>query len=308
MSTLLEPAFLRQLERLRVLTQRRFRVGLAGSRRSLRHGASVEFADHRAYAPGDDLRRIDWNVYARLEELVLRLYVAEQDLHVCLLVDQSASMGVGAPSKMDMARRLAAAIAYVGLVGNERIRVMAFDSRLHPAPPERGRGGVGRVFRVLEGLQASGTTELSAAVDALLARRMRPGLAVVISDFFDPSWIEGSEGASDRSRGSRRALDQLAAAGFEVSLLHVLAKEDVDPGEDSELEVVAAETGEQFAVALDGATRVAYLDSLSRLLENVAAYARSRAMRYLRVVGEEDFERTVLSFLGAEETPEGGAR
>ncbi|MEM1417454.1 MAG: DUF58 domain-containing protein [Myxococcota bacterium] len=289
---LLEPAFLRRLERLRLLARRRF-AGAAGRRRSTRRGQSVELADHRAYVPGDDVRRIDWNAYARLEELVLRLFVAEEDLTLHLFLDLSRSMR---GEKLEQAKRLAAALAYVGLTGSERVAVAPFAATaLAPLPPSRGRRRVGTVLRHLEALAPPagdvGGTDLRRSVEAFLARRPRPGLVALISDLLDPAGFE-------------RPLDRLAAAGHEPVLFHVLGADELDPGAalvdaegGADLALVDAERGRRVEVTLDAAVLGAYRRRLTRFLAAVDGYAAKRGLVCVRVGGEVAFEDALLTYL-----------
>ena len=179
-----DEAFLRKLEYLSIVARRVFGGGLRAERRSRKVGAGIEFADHRDYAPGDDLRYVDWAIYARLERLLLRLFQEEEDLHVYLLIDRSASMA--ASGKLDQATRIAAALAYVGLANLDRISVVPFSSDTQPVVrPKRGRGAVLPILKFLEALEPHGSTSLLAAAEAFVRRAPRPGLAVLISDFYD---------------------------------------------------------------------------------------------------------------------------
>ena len=284
-ASLLDPDFIGRLERLRLLVRRRFAGAAGGTRRSTRRGASVEFADHRAYSPGDDIRRIDWNAYARLEELVLRLYAAEEDLTVYLLVDRSASMAFGDPSKLEVAKRLAAALAYVGLAGSERVSVVPFGAGIGaPLPPTRGKRRVGHVLRFLDGIEASGETQLGQAVDQFLARRPRPGLVVVLGDLLDPA-------------GWTRLLDRLLSEKHEPVLFHILAPEELDPPEGGDFSFVDSELGTRVEVSLDARARRAYLARVQEFLESVASYARKRGLSYVRVSGDDAIEETLMAYL-----------
>src|SRR5439155_23156407 len=143
MSTLLEPQFLGKLEQLSLVSKKLFAGQLKGEKRSTRRGTSVEFADYRDYSAGDDLRYIDWNAYARLEKLFLKLFVEEEDLHVYLLVDRSKSMAFGSPPKLEYAKRVAAALGYIGLTNYDRVGASLFSDRLHLTMPHtRGRAQV----------------------------------------------------------------------------------------------------------------------------------------------------------------------
>src|SRR5262245_65266518 len=155
------PEFLAQLERLSLLSRRSFRGSIKGERRSPRRGHSVEFADYRAYGHGDDLRYVDWNIYGRLDRLHVKLFVDEEDLCLHLLVDASASMGFGAPSKLHYARRLAAGLGFVGLVNLERVGVAAVRERVAEGwSPTRGRNQVLPLFEFLGRIERSGRTSL----------------------------------------------------------------------------------------------------------------------------------------------------
>ncbi len=285
--SLLDPDFLRRLARLRLMVRRRFAGAAGGARRSLRRGSSAEFADHRAYFPGDDVRRIDWNAYARLEQLVLRLFVAEEDLTLYLLVDASASMGVGEPPKIDAAKRIAAALGYVALSGSERVSVLPWGGGLgRPLPPVRGKRRIGTMLRYLDGVEGRGETDLGRAVDELLARRTRPGLVAVVSDLLDPG-------------GYQRALDRLIADRHEVALFHVLAREELDPEPGGDLVLVDSERGTAVDVSLDGRAVRAYRARLAAFLAEAEAYAKRRGMAYVRAGGDIAIEEALLEYLRA---------
>src|SRR5919206_3238173 len=163
--TVFDEAFLRQLERLTLLLRSPVRGGLKGGRRSVKRGQSVEFADYRDYALGDDLRQLDWNVYARLEKLFVKLFVEEEDVTVTFVVDASASMAAGRPPKLLFAKRAAAALGYIGLASEDRVAVSVLGGR--SARRQASLRGSGRVFRLLANLSsiepADGPTDLLAS-------------------------------------------------------------------------------------------------------------------------------------------------
>jgi uncharacterized protein (DUF58 family) len=283
---LLDPAFLRRLARLRLLARRRFAGAAGGARRSTRRGSSAEFADHRPYFAGDDVRRIDWNAYARLEELVLRLYVAEEDLVLYLLVDTSRSLAVGDPPKLDVARRVAAVLGYVGLTGSERVSVVPFDREPGDVlPPSRGSRRVGALLRHLEGLTPGGETDLARAVDRFLARRPRPGIVAIVSDLLDPA-------------GYERPIDRLLAEDHEPAIFHVLAPEELDPAPGGDLELVDAERGVRVEVSLDARAVAAYRARARAFVDGARAYAKRRGIAYVLVSGEDALEDALLGYLG----------
>jgi uncharacterized protein (DUF58 family) len=180
--------FLRRLESLVLTIRRSARMSglLRANRASKRVGAGLEFADHRDYAAGDDLRYLDWNLYGRLERLALRLFQEEEDLLVEVLVDASASMGVGDPPKLDLALQIGAALGYVGLANLDRVALSPLGAEDAPLlPPARGKSSILPILRFLEGVQANGRVGLAAAVRTFLARRRRRrrGRRLVLSDF-----------------------------------------------------------------------------------------------------------------------------
>jgi uncharacterized protein (DUF58 family) len=285
-SALLTPEFLARLARLKLAIRRRFAGSSAGLRRSTRRGASAEFAEHRPYSTGDDVRRIDWNAYARLEELVLRLYVAEEDVALHLLLDTSRSMSLGTPPKLETAKRLAAALGYVALSGSDRVSVLGFAAGLTQAfPPQRGKKQIGTLLRQLEGLSAEGAgTDLARTIELFLSRRPRPGVVVVLSDFLDPA-------------GFARPLDRLVAEKFEPVLLQVLDREELAPSPGGDLVLEDVERGEQIEVTLDEAAIRAYRARLTAFFGSLADWAKKRGAHYGRVSTEAELEVALLAYL-----------
>src|SRR5258705_8031134 len=240
---LLSADFLNQLERLSLLSRRSFRGRVKGERRSPRKGISVEFSDYRPYGVGDDLRYVDWNVYARLDRLYLKLFVDEEDLCLHLLVDASASMGFGDPSKLDHAARLAAALGFVGLVGLERVGVGVVRERMAEGfNPARGRSQVLPLMNFLGRLEPGGATSLNEGLSAYALRSREAGLAVLVSDLMDPG-------------GYERGLKALLERRFDVHVIHVLAPDDMNPGFGGGPRPLHAETNEPPHPTPDGQAR-----------------------------------------------------
>ena len=202
---LFPPDFLTRLEYLSIMSKRVFRGTLLAQRRTMQMGSGIEFSDHREYTSGDDLRYLDWNIYARHGDLLLKRFQEEQDLHVYLMLDCSRSMAFGQPAKFDLARQLAAALAYIALADLDRIAVVAYaDGILAEFPITRGKARILPLMRFLEDLPTAGhDTNLGRAVQGLLHRGSRTGLAVVISDLFD-------------EHGFQNGLDQLRHRRFDA--------------------------------------------------------------------------------------------
>ena len=226
---LFPPDFLTKLEYLSIMSKRVFRGSLLAQRRTMQLGSGIEFSDHREYATGDDLRYLDWNVYARHGDLLLKRFQEEQDLHVYLMIDCSRSMGFGSPPKFDLARQLTAALAYIALADLDRIAVVAYaNDIISEFPVTRGKARILALMKYLESLSTVGAdTNLSKAVQGLLHRGTRNGLVVVLSDLFDPN-------------GFSRGFDQLRSRRFEAHVLQLHDPKEADPKllGDAELEDV----------------------------------------------------------------------
>jgi len=253
---LLDPAFLRKLEQATLASRRALAGRTKGERRSTRRGSSVEFSDFRAYAPGDDLRYLDWNAYARLRRLFLKLFIEEEDLHVHLLMDTSASMGFGTPSKLQWAMEAAAALCYLGLCGGDRVSLYGYsEGQFQRSRAFRGRGCAPEAFAWLTGLQADGATRLSQGTDYLAKTLPGPGIVFLLSDLLTPDW--------------EAALGRLAVAGGETCLLHVLSAEEVNPPGVGDLEIVDSETGETREITMGASVLRRYAQERDAFLEAV---------------------------------------
>jgi uncharacterized protein (DUF58 family) len=268
-TTVFDEGFLRQLERLLLLLRSPVRGGLKGGRRSVKRGQSVEFADYRDYALGDDLRQLDWNVYARLEKLFVKLFVEEEDVTITLLIDTSASMAAGRPEKLLFAKRAAAALGYIGLASEDRVAVSALGGRMsRRQTPLRGSGRVFRLLSNLSGIQvAPGPTDLVAAARHAAAQLHGRGVIVLMSDLLDP--------AADR------VIRELAATRSELIVLHILSPDELDPSLEGDLKLVDSETGEGVDITADLATLDAYRTRLAAWKESFANLAARRQASYV---------------------------
>ncbi len=282
--TLLSPEFLRKLEQLTLVLGKTFAGRLQGERRSIRRGNSVEFADFRNYTHGDDLRYVDWNVYARLEKLFLKLFVAEEDLQLHLLIDTSRSMGFGAPDKLHCARRILAALGYIALCGMDRLAVTAITDRLGARMRElRGRGNAFPLFSWLQGLRADGATDFTRALQQYTLLAPQPGLAVVVSDFLAPGIEEG--------------VRALVGRKFSVTLIQTLAPEEIEPTLTGDLRLVDAETGETREITVTSGLLARYRQRLAAHHELLEALAHRYGLNYVRTVTDEPFENLILRYL-----------
>jgi uncharacterized protein (DUF58 family) len=283
--TFFSPEFLAQLERLSLLSRRAFRGSVKGERRSPRRGHSVEFADYRAYGVGDDLRYVDWNIYGRLDRLHVKLFVDEEDLCLHVLVDASASMEFGTPSKLDYALRVAAALGFVGLVSHERVGVGILRERATEGwPPARGRNQVVALLDFLGHVTPRGPTRLNEALGEYALRAREPGLAVVMSDLLDPQGFES---------GIRALLERR----FDVHVVHVLDAAELNPDLVGDLRLYDAESGEARDVTMDGEALRGYRDRLAQFLERAETFCRGHEVGYHRVSTETPVVEFVVAQL-----------
>lgn len=283
---LLSPSFLYLLDRL-TLVSRRVRAGtFTGERRSPRRGVGVEFADFRAYAPGDDFRQVDWNAYARLERLFLRLFVEEEDATVHVIVDASQSMDWGQPSKWVYAQRVAAALGYVTLVGMDRLIGAAITSGgpLYLLfPPHRGKKQALAWFDWLAHLRPAGHVSPAPALLRYAGDIRRSGPLVVISDLMGDGWREGAQ--------------RLAERRYEVIVLHVLAPQEIDPDLEGDLKLVDSETEATAEITADFDLIARYRARLRDWQTGWAQFCAARAIHYAPIETSQPFEDMVLSFL-----------
>lgn len=284
-----DQAFLKKLEYLHVVARKVFAGRLRAERRSKKTGAGVEFADHRDYSAGDDLRYLDWSVYGRLDRLLLRLFQEEEDLYIYLLLDASASMRVGAGreapgagSKLGYGAQVAAALSYVGLANLDRVSLLSFaDGLRERLPPSRGKGQIFKVLTFLSGLRPEGETGLSAALSAFVHQTSRRGVVVVISDFYDP-------------KGYEEGLNLLRYHRFEPAVIQVIDPHEADPQLRGDLEIVDMETGELRQVTLSARLCAAYRREHAAYCEALSTFCASRGISYVRADTAVPFEELVL--------------
>lgn len=285
-NTLLSPEFMNKLDRLELASKRIVQGRLQGERRSRRRGTSVEFADYRNYAVGDDLRRIDWNIYSRLEKLFLKLFLEEEDLRVHTLVDTSLSMDFGSPNKLHFAKKIAAALSYIGMVHHDRVSVQAFAASLEQngPGPMRSKSQIRKLLHYLEQMQPSGGSDLAAAIKAFAMRHAGPGVVVVISDFLDKN-------------GYETALRYLIARNFEVYVIHVLSPEEAEPSLTGDLRLIDAEDGDLAEITITAPLLERYRRTVDAFKSGMRDWCAQRGIHYTFTLSDASFERLVLEYM-----------
>jgi uncharacterized protein (DUF58 family) len=282
---LLDPDFLHKLEQLELVSRKIFVGRMKGERKSKRRGSSVEFADHRNYSIGDDLRHIDWNVFGRLDKLFLKLFLEEEDLHFYTLLDTSLSMDFGDPTKLHYGKQVAAALAFIGLVNHDRVVLDTFSSQLEPGMPSvRGRSQMWRVVQYLERLEASGSSDLTAAARSFAIKHAGKGIVVVISDFLD-------------KHGYEEALRYLLARNMDIYVVHVLSREEVEPELVGDLRLVDAEDDDIAEITVSAPLLKRYKDTLNAFVGGLKDWCTRRGITYIFTTNQNPFDRLILSYL-----------
>lgn len=280
---LFDEAFQRKLEYLAVASRRLFAGRMRAERRTRIAGSGIEFADHRPYTPGDDLRALDWSVYGRTERLLVKRFEEEEDLTIAIVLDVSASMGFGGRARFDHARRLAAAMAYLSLSNLDRVTMVAVSTKVvRRLPPARGRGQIFKVFEFLRGLEPSGETALSEAGRTLGAELKRRGVAIVVSDLYDPAGFE-------------RGINALRYQKFEPMVIHVTDARDADPGARGDVLLVDTETGDGREVTLTPALVARFRDAHAHWRHEVEGFCKARRVAYAQADVEGALEEQVLN-------------
>lgn len=277
--------FLRKLERLDLLARKIFRGQLRGEHTTPRRGRGIEFSDFRRYRPGDDIRHIDWNIYSRLDRLFLKLYATEEDISLHVLMDASASMGIGTPTKFNHARRIGAALAYIGLNNLDRVSFTAFSSNLGANLPSlKTRHEMPSLLSLLEDLPCAEPTNFGVCLREFALRARHPGIVVLISDLLGDDQLQ-------------LGIEALHGRGHNVFVLQLLAEEEINPPLDGAMHLLDSETGAALNVTIDEQLRALYQAQLQQRLIKIEQYCLRRGIEYLRVSTAIDFEDVVLKYL-----------
>jgi uncharacterized protein (DUF58 family) len=283
--TILTPALLAQLERLEITTRKIFRGRMKGERRSKRKGQSVEFADFRNYVAGDDLRFIDWNTYARLDKLFLKMFLEEEDLHFYVLIDNSRSMSFGEPTKLHYAKQLAASLGFIGLTRADRVRIETIGQPLGmKTPVMRGRKDVWKMIDYLNKLEPDQNVPLVTGVKNFCLRNAGRGVLVLISDLFDKA-------------GYQTALRYLVSQEMDVYIVQTLSTAEVEPDIVGDLRLVDCEDRDEAEITVSAPLLARYKQTLAAFIEEARTYCSKRGMNYLLVRNDTPIEEFVTKYL-----------
>lgn len=282
---LLSPEFLARLERLELVSRKIFRGRMKGERRSPRKGQSVEFADFRSYVPGDDLRFIDWNTYARLDRLFLKMFLEEEDLHLYVLIDASRSMGFGDPTKLEYAKRVAAALGFIGLIRSDRVKIETLQTQGAAASPAlRGRRSLWRMMSELEKIESDGTTDLATGIKKFCVRNSGKGIVVLLSDLMDKS-------------GYEEGLRYLTAQQMDAYVIQVLSAEELNPDVKGDLQLVDCEDDDKADITVSIPLLKRYQRTLDQFVGSAREFCNRRGISYVLASNQLPFEQLVTTYL-----------
>jgi uncharacterized protein (DUF58 family) len=279
---LFDDEFQRKLDYLAMVSRRVFSGAMRAERRTKKTGSGVEFADHRDYAPGDDFRYLDWHAYQRFDRLLIRLYEEEEDLSIYCIIDTSSSMGFGNGDKLRHAKRLCAALAYVGLANLDRIAIVAATDEISGRmPTTRGKARIFRIFRFLRGVRAEGQTDLGEAMKTFVAQHKRRGLAVLLSDLYDPAGFE-------------RGINVLRFNRFEPFVIHLVDPSEGKPDLKGDVRIYDCESGDEREVTVTAKVLERYKEAYEQYLADIRRFCTSRQVSYFRADVDVPFDELIL--------------
>jgi uncharacterized protein (DUF58 family) len=279
---LFDDEFQRKLDYLALVSKRVFSGRMRAERKTKKSGSGIEFADHRDYQPGDDFRYLDWSVYQRFDRLLVRLFEEEEDLAIYFIVDASSSMGFGDAKKLRYAKRVAAALGYVGLANLDRVSIVSTtDKVMERMPATRGKARIFKVFRFLRELEPEGQTDLGDAMKTFVAQNKKKGLAVLISDLYDP-------------QGFEKGINVLRYNKFDPFVVHVVDKEEARPKLNGDVLLYDCETGDEREVTITAKVLERFADAYGQYLADIERFCTSKTVPYIQADINTPFDELIL--------------
>ena len=281
----LDENFLKQLEKLKLITQKGMKGPYRGEHKSWKSGEGQEFLDYRNYQAGDDLRYVDWSVYGRFDKLFIKLFHAEENQTVHILMDISRSMQAGMPPKILSAQKVAAAVSYICLSNFDRVTMTAFaDQIVDSKPPVRGKRKYAELLNFLHVLSPDNLTNVNACLTEYAAISKYPGIVLVLSDLFDP-------------KGYQEGLKALTYRDFDVHLIQVLDHEELFWADTGTLILRDVETGEKKTTFVDQALAKRYRQTVEMFLSNIRGFCDNYGINHYVYDTNILFEEFLLDYL-----------
>lgn len=284
-TSLLSSEFMARLDQLDLVSRKLLAGKMKGERRSKRRGQSVEFADYRNYVVGDDLRFIDWNIYARLDKLFLKLFLEEEDLSLHVLCDVSKSCDFGTPHKAHYIKQVAAALGYIGLVNYNRVTISAIaDGLVAETQPLRGRTKVAQMIDFVSKLQPQGTSHFAEACRRFALQHRQKGVCVILSDFFDKS-------------GYENGLRYVTSGKYDLFAVQILAPQEIEPDLQGDLKLKDLEDADLAEVSITAPLLKRYKANLNAYCLGLKDFITRRGGTYLFSSTAVPFDTLVLNYL-----------
>ena len=283
--TLFSDDFLKKLEKLAFISKKIPTGAFPGAQKTYRKGSRLEFSDYRSYSNGDDIRSIDWSVWKRLGQFFVKLYSADLDRTISIIIDTSKSMGTGNPDKLTFSIQAAASLGYIGLRNQDRVSIISIsETVLDYMKPSRGEGRTISMFNFLSSLRAAGKTDLAKSLKAFSGRVPGNGIVILISDLLD-------------HEGFKEGLYHLIYNRADIIVLHILSEEDLVPDFSGPIKLIDSETGDVLNFTMDRETAVAYKKGLSEYFLDVEKLCMKNKVEYIRVSSGTPFEDLILKYM-----------
>ena len=284
LESFIDDAFLKNLEKLKIATKKGMKGPHRGEHKAWQSGEGIEFLDYRKYHLGDDLRYVDWSVYGRLDKLFIKLFHAEENQTVYVLLDMSRSMGSGTPPKHISAKKMAAALSYISLSNFDKIGLASFSDRIGDMkPPVRGKKTFPEVLSFLTSLQPANETDVNASLFEYASICRRHGIAIIVSDLFDP-------------RGCADGLKALAYKHFDIHIIHTLDHEELFWTKTGNLLLNDVETGKKKVTYVDRSLLKRYRKKISDFISGIENFCRENEMSYYLYDTSVPFENALIDY------------
>jgi uncharacterized protein (DUF58 family) len=283
--TLFSDDFLKKLEKLAFISKKIPNGTFQGAQKTYRKGSSLEFSDYRSYSNGDDIRSIDWSVWKRLGQFFVKLYSADLDRTISILIDTSESMGTGNPDKLTFSLRVAASLGYIGLKNQDRVGVISIgETVMDYMKPARGEGKTISLFNFLSSLKISGKTNLAESLKVFSNKVQKNGIVILLSDLFD-------------YQGFKEGLYHLLYNRADIIILHILSEEVLVPDFSGPIKLIDSETEAVLNLTMDRETAEAYKKGISEYFLEVEKLCLQNRIEYIRVTSSTPFEDLILKYM-----------
>lgn len=276
--------FLNRLEHLVFLSKRVHSGGKGGSRRSSSYGMGIEYADHREYNNGDDIRYIDWALYGRSGKLYTKLFQEDEDININILIDRSLSMDLGAPSKFQYALKLSASLGYIGLSNLDHVGSGYFSSDIEGLiPTRRGKNQVFPYLDFLSSFMPANATDINRSLENFARKVKTPGIVIILSDFFD-------------EKGYERGLNYLLFRKFEVHVIQVLCADEMNPAIDGKMKLENIEDSIYRDMDVDKNDLEIYRRKLNQYNLELRNFCETRGILYHQAVTDMPFDKLLTEY------------